>query len=135
MDTQSPSSRWDTQRLAWLTRAGQAGDERRKALLSYCVAAVGAYFLRLTGVDGRDLCPLERHVLLLASMAFGVGVLSGVLAWHFAGRYFHARGMSRLAAQPRLHCYKNFSDHVLAGSFGAGVALTVIFLALRLMSV
>ena len=134
MDNPPPQAPPESRSTAWFDRAGQSGDERRKSLVSYCVAAVGAYFVRLTGTDLKELSLAERHVVLFALMAFGIGVMSGVLAWHFAGRYFHAKGTAKEDEALAAHQKKRNADGTLAWSFGVGVILTLALLVLRMLS-
>jgi hypothetical protein len=122
------------------SRAAKAGDEFRKNTLSFSVGALGVFFISLTGEEAPNLSGAERIVLLFALVAFALATLSGLLAWLFAGRYFHDRAQAATStADPQrtqagtntkdpFHFHKSFFDIALVSLFGVGVIASAVYL-------
>jgi hypothetical protein len=111
---------------AFFTRAGNAGDEFRKSTITFSVGALATFFLSLTGEKAPDLSDAQRLMLLVAQGAFALATSCGLLAWFFAGRYFHAQAKHDPA--PTLHTLKNGFDGFLAGLFLIGMFVSAVYL-------
>jgi hypothetical protein len=119
-------------------RAGQAGAERRRSLLSLSSGGVAAFFLALTGNAKDALTIVEKLALSAGAVFFGLAVLSGIWLWQVEAKRWYARARCEEAktktaktrfykASRRWGTIRTFLSITQQTVFLLGVAAAIVF--------